>query len=330
MNSKLKKNMLIGILVVLLALIAGGVLYYVVSNQGSPHPARISDSDMDNSQENIISYNGKKYVYNKDIKNILFMGVDKTEKVTLKDIPGSAGQADSIMLLRLNQSEKTMSILQISRDTMTSVDVYDSAGEYYTSVDAQICIQYAFGNGDERSCWLMKKKVSELLYQLPVNGCVSLNISGIAALNDLVGQVTLTVPEDYTDIDLSFQKGAEVTLTGEQAEKYVRFRDTEISGSNNQRMERQLQYISAFLKQAKEKFTKYSSLADEILPEINDYIVTDLTGEELNALSDYEYREEKNQTVPGELRQGEIYDEFLVDDEKLYDLLIKMFYKEMD
>ena len=32
---------------------------------------------------------------------------------------------------------------------------------------------------------------------------------------DAVGGITLTVPEDYTAVDLAFEKGAEVTLNGE-------------------------------------------------------------------------------------------------------------------
>ena len=55
------------------------------------------------------------------------------------------------------------------------------------------------------------------------------------------------MPEDYTAVDPAFEKGAEVTLNGELAEKYVRKRDIEVLDSNNQRMERQSQFMDALI-----------------------------------------------------------------------------------
>ena len=40
-------------------------------------------------------------------------------------------------------------------------------------------------------------------------------------------------------------------LDGAQAESYVRYRDTSVSGSNTERMERQMQFISAMFEQLK-------------------------------------------------------------------------------
>ena len=65
----------------------------------------------------------------------------------------------------------------------------------------------------------MKKTVSELLYGMPIAGCFSMTIEGISTLNDAIGGVSITVPEDYTDIDPAFVQGTTLTLTGEQAEK---------------------------------------------------------------------------------------------------------------
>lgn len=151
--------------------------------------------------DNVI-YEGKTYQYNKNLTNILFMGVDKEAQVLTGDIPGTAGQADCIMILSLNQSDKTCKVLQISRDSMTGIDIYDSSGNYYTSINAQLATQYAYGTGGENSCWAMKKTVKELLYGLPIEGFFSMSIEGIGTFNDALGGVTLTVPEDYTNIDL--------------------------------------------------------------------------------------------------------------------------------
>lgn len=172
------------------------------------------------SNPQTVTYQGQTYEYNRELTNILFMGVDKKEEVTLQDTPGTAGQADCIMILSLDEKTQTGKVLQISRDTMTDVDIYDVNGNFYTSVEAQIATQYAYGNGEKSSCWAMEKTVSELLYELPVDAYISLYIDSISTLNDAVGGVTLTIPEDYTEVDPAFVQGAVITMTGEQAERY--------------------------------------------------------------------------------------------------------------
>mgnify|MGYP001718301415 FL=1 len=93
------------------------------------------------------------------------------------------------------------------------------------------------------SCQYMVDAVSNLFYGMPINGYVALNMNAVGMINDAVGGVTVTVPEDMTQVDPSFAEGAMVTLTGDQALKFTRYRDTEKDFSNNSRMERQKQYL---------------------------------------------------------------------------------------
>lgn len=260
------------------------------------------------------------------MENYLFIGVDKKEEVTLQDTPGTAGQADCVMILSANKQTKKVKVLQVSRDSMTDVDIYDANGNYYTSVRAQIATQYAYGDGKQSSCLAMEKTVSELLYDLPIAGYVSLDIAGIHAINDAVGGVTITVPEDYTYIDSAFQKGAEITLTGDLAELYVRYRDINQEGSNNERMRRQTQYIPALISTIRQNTSgvvSYYSLYKDVLAP---YMVTDLGETQIDRLSSYEL-EEETEYVPGEVVPGEVNEEFHVNEEQLRDLLINMFYK---
>lgn len=120
----------------------------------------VSQSD---SSHNTIVYEGNTYEYNSNLENYLFLGVDTKEEVVLQDTPGTAGQADCIMILSMDKETREGRILQISRDSMTDVDLYDANGNYYTTINAQIATQYAYGNGKDTSCWAMKKTVSELL-----------------------------------------------------------------------------------------------------------------------------------------------------------------------
>ena len=98
----------------------------------------------------------------------------------------------------------------------------------------------------------------------------------------------MTVPEDYTAIDPVFVQGSTITLNGELTEKYIRSRDTSVLGSNEQRMERQTQFVQALLEKVK-------STEDG-----------------------------------GEVQAGEEHDEFHVDDASLQEMIINIFYKEVE
>ncbi len=279
------------------------------------------------SNPQTVTYQGQTYEYNRELTNILFMGVDKKEEVTLQDTPGTAGQADCIMILSLDENTQTGKVLQISRDTMTDVDIYDVNGNFYTSVEAQIATQYAYGNGEKSSCWAMEKTVSELLYELPVDAYISLNIDSISTLNDAVGGVTLTIPEDYTEVDPAFVQGAVITMTGEQAERYVRYRDTNVTGSNNGRMQRQVQYITALVQALKHTAGAEGSYYERFSSFLKPYMVTDMNAQQIDSFANYEFESEETQYLPGEVREGAEHDEFYVDEDNLYDLVIKTFYK---
>jgi hypothetical protein len=47
-------------------------------------------------------------------------------------------------------------------------------------------------------------------------------------------------------------------------------------------------------------------------------------------LMQYEYDDSRMYTVPGETVEGGNYEEYQVDDDALYDLIIQVFYKEVE
>lgn len=332
---KQQQGILIGccivLFIVVLAVIAGKLLSdkrqhdaLVQAQVEAAEPSSSGDS------KRKVSYDGKTYEYNQKLTNILFLGVDKKSEVELQDTPGTAGQADCIMLLTLNEETQVCDILQISRDTMTEVDIYDVNGEYYTSVDAQIATQYAYGNGEKSSCWAMNKTVSELLNDLPIDAYISMNIEAISTITDAIGGVTITIPEDYTGIDQAFVKGSTVTLTGEMSEKYVRYRDTTVSGSNDNRMKRQVEYITALLSAVKNSVGKEESYYDRFSSYLTPYMVTDMDARQIDNFTQYTFKPEDTKYLPGEMKEGKEHDEFYVDNEELHKQLIETFYKLVD
>ncbi len=321
-DKRIRKRVLLVLTFLLLLLLGIFILWKVFGEERDPK----WDDSLSQSTIDQITYEGKQYSYNTNLVNILFLGIDKNDEIRGDNIPGTAGQSDCIMLLTLNKETKKASILQIPRDTMTNVDVYDVSGDYRDTVTEQIATQYAYSTGGKNSCWATKKTVSELLFDLRIDCYLAMDMSAIPKVNDAVGGVTITIPEDYTMIDPEFQKGATLKLTGKQAYDYVHYRDTNLDFSNNGRMQRQMDYIPAFINAARNNASISGKYYETLEPLIGDLIYTDMQAEEFDALAEYDLEDSSIQILPGEGKKGEIYEEFYVDQEKLQKILIEMFY----
>lgn len=329
MNNNKKKIGLIIILAVVIIVAAAGIVLFLTRDKKTESETDLSAETETQSQANLnqIDYNGKKYKYNSNLMNILFLGVDKAEDIDTTYMPGEAGQADCIMLLSLNKETKEARIWQISRNTMTQIDIYDVSGTVYNTIDAQLATQYAYCIGGSRSCWATEKTVGELLYNLPIDGYFSLSVDGISTINDAIGGVTVSMTEADEAIDPSFTAGTEVLLKGDLAEKYVRSRDTNVFDSNYDRMRRQVNYVTSMITQMRSHGGK--ALYDIVSPFLDQYIITDLDSEQIDALSSYEYQTDDVMYLPGEVTMGERFEEFHVDETSLQDMLIQNFYTEV-
>ena len=233
-----------------------------------------------------IDYEGKKYIYNEDLINILFLGIDTTDTLDKFSEPANAGQSDAIFILTLNKVTKEASILQINRNAMTEIDIYNKSGQVIKSVDAQVTLQYAYGTGGSQSCWASSNTISEMLYELPIDGYFTMNISGINKINDALGGVDIEMPCDYTEIDPSMASGAVVHIEGNLAERFVRYRRMEFN-SVKDRMERQVLYVTALMDKLCDRNT--SEIYNIISPYLDDVIITNLSVDELNSLGEYTY-----------------------------------------
>ncbi|GAA6492316.1 hypothetical protein K280104A7_18800 [Candidatus Bariatricus faecipullorum] len=318
------KNILTAVLAVACVALLGATAYTVFSDRRTEET--VSSEAEEQTASGQIVYNGKEYEPDPAVKTLLFLGIDQQEKADLSGTPGENGQSDSLNLLVMNTETREAKILQISRDAMVDIDIYSVSGEKIRTEEGQIALQYAYGDGDSQSCRLTADRVSELLYGVEIDDYLSLTLEGMTVATDAVGGVTLTVPEDYTEIDPAFWQGAVVTLNGELAEKYVRTRDIEELDSNSQRMERQAQFMQALIEKLGEMndTSQYASLYEQLEP----YMVTSMTAEQMLETAEYQIDEEMEQ-VPGEIISKDGHAQFLPDNEKLQELVINMFYKEI-
>ncbi len=279
-----------------------------------------------------VTYNGKRYVLNENITSILFLGIDKDNLEEGKDIVGNNGQADCIFLGIMDTQTGKVSLLAISRDSMVDINTYDKDGNFHGVENRQLCLAYAYGNGKATSCENVARSVSRLLYGMPIQSYAAIPLDAIADLNDAVGGVEVTIPEDSALSTDLFKPGQKIVLKGKQAQIFVQSRDTELLDSNLARMARQKQYLMNFaqkvLKATKEDLTIPLKLYQIAMDKNN--MVTNVTVSKVSYLAtrilDVDFSEENLKNVPGEVVKGEQYAEYHVDDAKLYEMILELFY----
>lgn len=327
-NKNQKITLILMVILTILTVIAAGLIVKDKKSRDSKATENTSVRSQSQAGRDRIEYNGKTYEYNSNLTNILFMGIDKADDIDKTYMPGEAGQADCIMLLSLDQDTKEANIWQINRNSMTRVDLYDVSGNAYKTINKQLATQYAYCIGGSRSCWATEKTVGNMLYDLPIDGYVSLAVDGISEINDALGGVKVTMVEADEAVDASFAAGTDVVLKGDLAETYVRHRDVTVFDSVTDRMRRQTTYITAMISQMKNE--SGSSLYETLSPFLDNYILTDLDAGQLEALKNYEYKTDDIHYLPGETTMGEKYEEFHIDETKLQQMLIDNFYTEVE
>jgi len=285
-------------------------------------------------QEGWIRYDGKIYAYNEDVVTLLLLGIDKEGKVSASKTLTDGGQSDAIFLIVANPHTKKLSLIGVNRDTIVDV-LMVGTGENGTDVvyASQIAVQHGFGDGLNQSCELTRDRVSELFYDLPINAYASFNMGGIADLNDALGGVEVTVLEDLTQCKKSWTEGAQVTLEGMDAFYYVKWRDTTVWESARGRLARQKQYINAFLQKAITATQNDITVPVTLYNSFKDYIVTDLTVDEIAylaaELSGYTF-DGDIYTLEGTTEMKGEHEAFYPDEDALKELLIKVFYEEVE
>jgi len=331
------------VIITLLVLTSGGrsLRKNVQSNRPNLELEVITDSTQGTEQvtevewqEGWIRHNGAVYQYNEDIMTFLILGIDKKGKVKENTELAKGGQSDGIFLVILNPDEKDIKVLAINRDTMVNVKMYGREfGGVTPETQAQIAVQYGFGDSKELSCERTRDAVSALLYDLPIHGYVSIRENAIPALNDAIGGVELAVLEDMTDVDEEWTQGAIIILEGKDSQRYIQNRDCDEFESARGRLARQKQYLQAFVKKAITEVKKDITLPVKMYQELSKYMVTDVSLDEVayltKELSGYHFSENAVYTLEGTTVMGEQYEEFYPDKEALKETMIELFYEEV-
>ena len=340
-SSKLGKTLrIIAAILILMILAGGGTFAYMryagqknlLSSDDSGEEIKVADEAVTENAGKTVTYKGVTYTLNENISTILFIGVDR-ENYNEDAEYGEAGQSDTIFLTAINHETGETKMIPISRNTMVAVDEYNADGSYWRQKKVQLALAFAYGDGQEGSCQNVAKSVSRLLYGMPINKYVCIDLSCISKLNDAVGGVEVTVLEDLTYKDPAFVEGETITLMGDQAEAYVRTRKTTIDDdsqdNNAPRMARQKQYMLSFINKVLSQMKKHISLPLNLYNAISDEMVTDITPSEVVYYGSLIASKGFNNSIlsiDGKVKHGD-FTEFYPDEDQLYQLVLDTFYE---
>ena len=294
--------------------------------------ARLSEQgvaeDNDSAETATLYYNGQKYVYNDRLSTLLIMGIDDAELVE-SESSRNTSQADFLLLAVFDQETHECTMIQINRDTMSDVPVLDDKGNYIGLQNEQLALAHTYGNGMEKSCENTVYAVSRLMYGVAIDNYFALTMDAIPVLNDLVGGVTVTVEDDFSDVDPALVQGETVKLNAENVEHYVRSRmNMKDDPTNLNRMRRQRTYMYGLVSALEKAVAQDSAFVIDAYTAIAGSLVTDCSIDELSDYADSfsGYRLSEIVTPKGEAVEGEKYMEFYVDEEDLQQLVLETFY----
>lgn len=247
--------MLILFVALILAMVAFGIGLKIFENH-VPEPV-ISEDDFltDEQSEELVALgslklNGNIYSYYHDFETYLIMGTDKTGADS-KVYQGS--MSDFLMLVIVDKTDNNYSFLPINRDTMSEVRLIQDDGTGAATAELQLCTAHWYGGNAGQSCANTVESISKLFGGLKIDGYYAIPMDEIPKLNHSVGGVTVTLLEDFQDIDRQMKRGETLALSDEQAYRYIHDRYGVGDEKNTSRMKRQQQYMEAFFTKAKEK-----------------------------------------------------------------------------
>ena len=274
-----------------------------------------------------ITRDGVEYFPRQDITVMLVMGIDQEGPVQDSGYYRNPGAADVVMLLIFDEKEECGRILYLNRDTMLQMPVLGMGGKQAGTSYAQLALAHTYGSGLEDSCENTKKAVSDFLNGIAIDYYAAVNMDAVAILNDAVGGVTVTVEDDFSNVDPSLSKGT-MTLWGKQAVNFVRTRKGVGDQLNLSRIQRQKTYIEGFSDAFSKALKENPDFVVSVYEQVSPYLVTDCSVNTISGmLSRYDGFEIVEVVTPeGENILGKEYYEFYADEEELDQLILRLFY----
>lgn len=326
----------------LLIVAACGIGFYVLRHWENNQSSQTVDSYVEEREETdtgpeTMTYDGVTYVRKENIETVLLMGLDKYQEqvdseTNTENSQRNTQQADFISLLVMDTDTGESRILQLNRDTMVNMPVYDLLGKKTGTTYGQLALAHTYGTGNRDSCRNVTSAVSDLLGGVKIDHYISLTMDSVATINDALGGVEVEVLDDFSDVDPSLVQGETITLMGEQALTYVRSRYYVDDGSNLSRMRRQQQYLNALYDKLSDEANLDDAFLFNLIFNVSPYMVSDCSVNTLSEILDKMLGGKKGEieTIDGEAVQGDVYIEFYPDEDALTKEVISLFWTPLE
>lgn len=325
-KSHSKRTTIITVLL-LCAVAIAAVTYYTL---GRTDPTVLPNVPVAQAEPDLI-YNGQPYARREGVRAILLMGIDwPDESASLMEQYQNGGQADFLLLVILDDENKQVQQWQIDRDSIVDINMLGLMGDDAGLIKAQICLSHSYGDGKAQSCGFTVQAVERLLRHVRVDYYAAMSIDDVAALNDTVGGVEVTLSDDFSAFDADMAAGKTLRLTGEQASLFVQRRWDIDDGSNLSRMWRHRAFLAALLRQAEEMIRENPAAMETLVMGVLNNMVTDMTlvsvMEEAGKALDYQ-RTGMEMLAGEHTMSANGYVEFIVDEDALEARVVDTFFK---
>ena len=145
------------------------------------------------------------------------------------------GRTDTIMMMTVNPSKKTTTIVSLPRDMKVTLPDYSSEGR------VKINAAYTYGGVKETI------KTVQKYFKTPIDGYLLVNMGALKKAINKIGGVTVKSPLSFTYSGYTFKKGHTYKMMGAEALAFSRMRYDDPDGDYG-RQERQRLVIMALLK----------------------------------------------------------------------------------
>ena len=271
-----------------------------------------------------ITYKEKSYPLKRNVSSVLLIGTDNFagDSKQYEGLTYNFNLADFLVILVFDHSAKTVTPFQICRDSMCDVTMPSGKTERM-----QITLSHTYGTGGNDSCVITRNAVEGLLYGVPVDNYLAFTMDAVPLMNDLAGGVTVKLEDSIPELGPEYVAGAEITLHGQEALRFVRYRDTSLLDDNLRRMAHHRQYMDAFSTAARVAMSADPDYAVKCFRAAEKFLCTDLSVEQItdmvNDLCSYQLMPAI--TPEGVYGPGKTFPEFVVDDASLWECVRSVF-----
>ena len=328
MRKKTKRILLVLDLILVLGLVAG--LFFYQKRAEKRDVGSVSEADLARRYEKTVRCGDRDYALRRQISSLLLIGTDNFINDG-KQLPFEAyynnNLADFLVVLVFDHAAKTVTPVQICRDTMCEVPWISVNGITAGTEFEQITFAHSYGSGKEDSCVNTATAVSELLCGVPLDNYFAFTMDAVPVLNDLVGGVTVRLEDDIPALGAEYVRGAEITLKGSASLRFVRYRDTALLDSNLTRMGHHRAYFDGFTAAARQTMATDEDLAVRAFRAVEPFICTDLSVENVSDIAERlnTYTILPVVTPEGQYVEGTEFAEYYVDEESLWDCVRTVF-----